>query len=396
MTKLFVGLVVLVAMLVGAPRDAHAYAWMIRHAYTQCATCHADPVGGGLLTPYGRAQGEILLRMRYSAPPDAEPGALAEPLWGLVRLPNAVLLGGDARFAALRIMPSGSPAQSRFIVMQADAEAQVTVGRVRGNGSIGYVSEGGSGAALTRSLPSDPKLVSRVHWVGVDLGKDDEVLLRAGRMNLPFGLRAIEHTSFVRAETRTDTNASQSYGLEADYHRGALRAGGMLIAGNFAVSPDRFRSRGYAAFAEYALSSVAAVGVTSMVTNAKLDASYLTPTWRHAHGAFARYSPIRMAVVSAEWDFLFTSRPTPDTNTLGGVGLLQVDVEPIQGLHVGPSVEFAAKDFASTSSFGLWGSVWWFFLPHADVRLDLVGRSVGTPTGSANAITAIAQAHVYL
>ena len=50
-------------------RTAAAYPWMIRHEYTQCANCHADPAGGGLLNTYGRAQGEILMRMRYGSPP---------------------------------------------------------------------------------------------------------------------------------------------------------------------------------------------------------------------------------------------------------------------------------------------------------------------------------------
>src|SRR5687768_501307 len=44
---------------------ARAYTWMIRHGYGGCVTCHADPSGGELLTPYGRVQGDLILRMRY-------------------------------------------------------------------------------------------------------------------------------------------------------------------------------------------------------------------------------------------------------------------------------------------------------------------------------------------
>src|ERR671910_1173384 len=44
---------------------AQAYTWMIRHGYAGCVTCHADPSGGELLTPYGRVQGDLVLRMRY-------------------------------------------------------------------------------------------------------------------------------------------------------------------------------------------------------------------------------------------------------------------------------------------------------------------------------------------
>ncbi|MBP9112990.1 MAG: hypothetical protein KBF88_09300, partial [Polyangiaceae bacterium] len=41
--------------------EARAYPWMIRHEYTSCNACHADPSGGSLLTEYGRAQGVTLL-----------------------------------------------------------------------------------------------------------------------------------------------------------------------------------------------------------------------------------------------------------------------------------------------------------------------------------------------
>jgi len=388
--------VALVAALVAIPSQAHAYAWMIRHGYTQCANCHADPAGGGLLTPYGRAQGEIVMRMRYRTPPDHEPGPMAEPLFGLLVPPDNFLVGGDVRYANVRVMPKGSPAQSRFILMQADALAQYSIGRVRANGSIGYVSEGANGAAITRGTSTDSKLISRLHWVGVDMGSHEEWLLRAGRMAIPFGLRSIEHTMFVRAETGTDTNASQSYGIEGDYHSGPLRAGAMLIAGNFAVAPDHFRSRGYAGYAEYAIDKTAALGISSMITHVQLDLSYLTPAFRHVHGAFARYSPIPELAIGSEWDLLFTSQPTPDTNTWGGVGMLQVDIEPVQGLHFGPTGEVLARDFGGPKSYGYWLSAWWFFLPHADARFDLVGQSLGTPMGAAHVLSTVVQIHVYL
>ncbi|MEO8900137.1 MAG: hypothetical protein ABI488_00970 [Polyangiaceae bacterium] len=59
----------LVALFVSLfPSRAHAYAWMIKHSYAGCPVCHADPSGGELLTAYGRAQSDLLLRMRYGKP----------------------------------------------------------------------------------------------------------------------------------------------------------------------------------------------------------------------------------------------------------------------------------------------------------------------------------------
>lgn len=75
---LFRILVPLAALFVVASwtKSAHAYAWMIRHGYGGCNVCHADPSGGELLTAYGRAQGDLLLRMRYGK--DTVSGAASE------------------------------------------------------------------------------------------------------------------------------------------------------------------------------------------------------------------------------------------------------------------------------------------------------------------------------
>src|SRR5260370_24997183 len=142
---------------------------------------------------------------------------MAELLFGFLVPPDNFLVGGDGRYANGRVMPKGSPAQSRFILMQADALAQYSIGRVRANGSIGYVSEGANGAAITRGTSTDSKLISRVHWVGVDIGSHEEWLPRAGPLAIPFRLRSIQHPMFVRARTGTGTNASQSDRTHGDY-----------------------------------------------------------------------------------------------------------------------------------------------------------------------------------
>ena len=77
--------------------EASAYTWMIRHSYSACSTCHADPSGGELLTQYGRVTADMILRMQYAKrKPDAKepsPGVL----WGLWTPPDALLLGGVER-----------------------------------------------------------------------------------------------------------------------------------------------------------------------------------------------------------------------------------------------------------------------------------------------------------
>src|SRR5215472_1180424 len=87
-------------LLMTLSRPAQAYPWIIRHEYSACIPCHADPSGGGLLTEYGRAQSEILLRTPYTKATD-DPGKLGDFLFGAFTLPDALLLGGDAREAYL-------------------------------------------------------------------------------------------------------------------------------------------------------------------------------------------------------------------------------------------------------------------------------------------------------
>jgi hypothetical protein len=67
------------------PARAEAYTWMIKHAYSGCGVCHADPSGGEVLTPYGRAQSDLFLRMRYGDKSGevAEPGKSSNFLWFL-------------------------------------------------------------------------------------------------------------------------------------------------------------------------------------------------------------------------------------------------------------------------------------------------------------------------
>ncbi|CAN5349809.1 hypothetical protein BH09MYX1_BH09MYX1_35220 [soil metagenome] len=376
-----------------ASRPAAAYPWMIKHGYTGCNACHADPSGGGLLTAYGRAQGEIVMRMAYNRAPDAEPGKVGDYLFG-VPLPEPLLLGGDIRTLFLHTTVHGA-GTSRFLVMQADVGGQLTLGRFRVNGTLGFAHEGALAAAIT-AFPEN-NVVSRTHWIGVDIGSDNQVLLRAGRMNVPFGIRSIEHTLWNRTATATDTNANQQYGVSFSYNAGITRAELMAIVGNFSIAPDAFRSRGYSGYIELAPSTSVAVGVSSKVTYQERDLTLLTPTWRHAHGVFGRYSPVKWLTFLTEWNALHTSQPTPGEFFFGGVGNITVDMEVLQGLHLASTFELINRSFTREStSVGLWATAWWFFAPHADVRLDFLNQSLATPVGHTAATSILAQLHFFL
>jgi hypothetical protein len=407
---LLAGLAALTLLLVSS--EAHAYAWMIRHDYAACTQCHADPSGGGLLTPYGRAQGEILLRTPYTArAEDEEPGKIGNFMFGAFDLPEWLLLGADVRGMQLQSKtslpdPLPNPAKiSRFILMQADLEGQATFGRFRANGSIGYAYDGALGASLTRGQDKTGRAVSRVHWVGLDLGEDKEFLLRAGRMNLPFGLRQIEHTMFVRTATRTDINAAQDHGVAIAYNGTGLRAELMGIAGNFQLRPDDYRERGYAGYIEYAPYEKLAVGASSLIVHADAglgDPVPSAPVWRHAHGLFGRFTPIKQLVLLAESDLLLVSQPPSAANShrsqFGSANLLQADVEPYQGVHLIVAGEIFDQELArNRATWEWWAGAQWFFAPHADIRFDAVYQTTPiSSTDSAGTVSLLAQFHAYL
>ncbi len=381
--------------LCASPVAAHS--WMIRHGYTNCTPCHLDPSGGGLLTRNGRAQGALLMSSRYdsaSAESDASAVRSGRFLGGVVDVPDALLLGGDVRVLGVATHAERQATLVRFLLMQADLQAGARVDRFRAAASVGVATSGALAATVTGG--NEARLVSRTHWLGVELGDaTGTILLRAGRLNLPFGLRSIEHTLAVRAQTRTDINAAQQHGVALAYSRGEIRSEVMVILGNYQIQPDAYRERGYSAYLEWAPEHRLAIGVSSMLTYAGANTVGNQAVWRHAHGAFFRYSPDDKLVLLGEADVTLVSQPKQ--NAYGAVGLLQVDVEPVAGLHFIGAVEASSVDVERTlSSFGGWLSVAWFFAPHLDVRIDGVLQFVGAQSSGLFAQSLIGQLHGYL
>jgi hypothetical protein len=408
---------------------------MIRHEYQGCVPCHADPSGAGLLTDYGRAMGENVLRTRYGEKPADVPPVYARFLFG-IPTPEWLLLGGSVRNGVQMLRPLGTnpstggayPFTNKFLQMEADLRAQITIERFRASGTLGYMREGAITTQVTSHVnasncglvPStDPttgatspacvgNLVSREHWIGVDLGDDKQWLLRAGRLNVPFGIRNDEHDLLVRSTqtTRTNINESQQHGIALSYAGQIVRGEIMAVLGNYQLNPDKYRERGYAGFIELSLKPWAALGVSSLITYADTDYVYATRhTIRQVHGVFTRLAPKDPLVILAEVDALVTTSDYT-LNAQGGtvpgmVGMVQADVEPTQGLHLVFTGETMVEGQSGviTKAYGGWAGVLWFFAPHADLRFDFVASSLDTGQPGQSAQTTIylvPQVHIYL
>lgn len=385
-------LTVVAAGLVGS--RAEAYSWMIRHGHNGCGACHVDPSGAGLLTAYGREQGDEELPTRYGRADQEHKAGL---LWGLVSPPDWLLLGAGLRGAVLATKVGGAPAGAgapspgwgtSLVLMQADARAGIRRGPLRASVSVGGVADGSYAAVLG-------DFVSREHWVGY-APAGDTLLVRAGRMNLPFGIRSIEHTLWVRQGTRTDINDLQEHGLAFAYASPRLRAEVMGILGNYQISPDAHRQRGYSALAEFVALRGLAIGASSLVTRVGEDIRLKVKNVRQAHGLFVRFSPAEALALLAEGDLLLDA-PAGAASSTGFVSMLQADVEPLQGVHFILTGETLTPGRTGTSSsYGGWAAIDWFCFRQMDVRLDFMWRRMAYGPDTLDAMAALLQGHIYL
>ncbi|MFZ5444823.1 MAG: hypothetical protein ACOZQL_32840 [Myxococcota bacterium] len=378
---------------------AWAYPWMVKHSYGSCAACHVDPSGSGQLTQYGRAQADVLVKWRTQPrKEDEEVPKSANFLWFL-ELPEFLNLSGNLRGGSLIRPQSSTPWVP--LIMATDLYATVSIGPVVGHVTTGVgIKNQGLVTILPQCDPSQGACgvgwVAREFWAGAKFA-DEAVMVRGGRMNLPFGLRNNEHISFVRALTRTDTNVQQQVGVSASYNSDALRGEVMGIVGNFQVGPDVYRERGYSAFAEYSLSHNAYLGVSSLITYAGADLTTTFPTTRHAHGLFGRFAPSEKLALLLEADFLAWQTPQK-LDRLGFAAFGQADFDVMQGLHLMGTLEGAHTGSGEQGpQLGAWASAAWYFLPHMELRLDNIFRRRSAP-GAAPSFeySLLVQLHLFL
>lgn len=420
---------------------------MIREGYFGCSTCHVGPEGGSTLTAYGRVQSDLLLSMHYGkgepesvkterelnaetggSPEHSEEALQDEEAWGddgwdddgwgddgaeaagpmkVPRMagflfgalapedttpfwtpdsPIHMLLGGDFRWMTLY-----TPAAKnvRTFPMQLDLSGELQAWMLRFGGSIGMIKlrEGSmiGRAAQVTTGDTGLQMVSRTYYVGGQV--TPEILIRAGRLNLPFSVAGPNHILWVRTETYTDRVADQELGLEVSYSGDWVRASVMGIGGNIQVHPSEYWKHGFSGFAEFLVARGATVGVSALATVADqdLEAPEIGRTVRQAYGVFSRLVPWSPLVFTLEADALLRT-----AGDVGAVGLAEVDVQLVQGLHLDAAAEFLRPaEQEPPNRWGAWVGASWFFLPHFNVRVD--GRF-----RQGESFTLMSQLHIYL
>jgi hypothetical protein len=396
-------LVVLSVVAVDWPGAAWAYPWMVRHGYSGCGVCHVDPSGAGLLTEYGRAQSELLLATQFGSDEQEEATSLSQFAFGVFKLPDWLLLGFSYRGAELLTRATTNDAAGnqvatatdrRYVQMVADLRMALRFSHFRASGTLGWAPQQASPISITSKDKNN--IVSREYWVGWELGEESG-LVRLGRLDLPFGLRNVEHTAWVRASTRTDINYDQQHGVALFLGGDALRGEIMAIAGNFQLKPDDYRERGFSGYIEAMAGPSLAVGLSSLVTRAERGLSTGVPTLRQAYGAHLRWGIFPELGLLAEGDVFLENRLGSGVIQTNSATWTQLDWEPVQGLHVMPALE-TLQQYGDVGgvSFGEWLTVDWFIQSHVELRIDFTLRQQPQSSGSSSSVAGLFQIHVLL
>jgi hypothetical protein len=238
-------------LLLILPSIVEAYPQYIVKGYTNCASCHYSPTGGGLPNSYGYAtqsatfpdsiKSKFLEDVRSKLQKNdvtgyKDDGTIPQFQWDI---------GLDARLLVLaaysgddEIEEGGGEGGSASKTPMA-IPMLFEVGGVLAYGpwiTFGNITPRKSGAS---SRPDT--IFSREHWVGRKLGQTS--MLRMGRMVLPFGIRTPDHTLYTRRDFGFD-KWGQSYGIEWDYYSERWMISTAAFAGDLILEPSELQQRG--------------------------------------------------------------------------------------------------------------------------------------------------------
>jgi hypothetical protein len=374
------------------PLIANAFPEFVRHGYTNCATCHASPTGGGLLNEYGRSLSKELLShgsfFWESSVPSPAPGTPEDhseaPLYGTVNLPKGISLGGDARAVQL-IEDNPKETKGQFVFMQADLEAAYSDGhRLTLDGTIGR----GTPDKNNRGLRD--WLVSHRHWLSLKLGPDDatdEFQLRFGRFYYAYGIAIPDHTSVTRSQLGFDHD-QETYNTELSYVTENWNVFATYDLGR-PDNLDRSQEKGGALQITRAIGNTTKVGANAFFGHDPNRAGHQD---RRMYGVFG------MLGFSPQWYSLLDASLTYDSlNRTGLAELVRLGWEFSQGVHLiaeqqtgKPSLS-APRIYTESYTLGL------DYFPRVHWEFDLSAGEERTTSVSRNFSTVwLLLAHYYL
>jgi hypothetical protein len=205
--------------------------------------------------------------------------------------------------------------------------------------------------------------------------------VRTARLVMPYGMRTPRHHLWYRDVTRAQREVRKGNVLPRSGP--STRNDPMAILHEPKQTSDRYRDRGYAAFAEYTLGPTLALGVSGLITLANADRLTFEQekTWHKAESLFARVRLSRVSSVHAELEVAQTSR-----RAFAYSALIQLDYQPLHGLHLLCTGELTQRPTETRELYaqddvqpGAWLTVDWLLTPHFEARLDAIARRESGP-----------------
>jgi hypothetical protein len=180
------GVLVSLALAIIASPRAEAYPqFQLSHDQT-CTSCHLSPAGGGLLNENGYGVASAISQF----------GTAPEFMYGALRLPSWLQIGGDLRAAA----GEDHTPQNSFAAFPMQADLYVHAAYK----GFSIQLEGGARPAQWITNNGTPSVTgrfwSREHYVMWQSDEDgnDGLYVRVGRFMPVFGLRFVEHVDYTR------------------------------------------------------------------------------------------------------------------------------------------------------------------------------------------------------
>lgn len=341
----FVGRVVgPLALALLCPVRVAAFPGSVRWGYANCATCHYNVAGGGILTPYGRQLSRELLSTWGNE-------QTAPFAFGRVATPEWLAIGGD--FCGY-VASGAKESSSSLHVMQAELEAAVIRGRLLFVGTAGL-------------KPSDQSIVhgwtSSRHFAQLSL--TPALSVRAGRFLPNYGI----WNGDVSVATRAGLGWDEMHGsdnLELNLVQERYNLGATLILGQ-RDREGRERASGVAFTSGLFFADKRKVGFSLMATRSDV-------VDRQAFGLHGVIGIGRHAYLLSETDLLrLHPRDAPAEARWDLYGNWCLAYETIKGLYVLLLDELARRDLAGedrpSHSYGI--ALRWFPTSHFEIQLRL-------------------------
>lgn len=239
------------------PYSSWAYPQFIGYKYASCLTCHYNSQGNGAINDYGRAlwATEIAGRAFAFGRTDEQLGEDSGFL-GRKKLPYWIRPGLKARQVWVERNPGNNLSTRRDILMQADANLALFLGRDHKYGfvgSIGYVP-----VPQGKENQDIDTLISREHYLRVQA--TESLWLYLGMTDKVYGIRHANHTAYSRRATGLAQN-DQAHGLIAHYIKPTWEFTVNLFAGNLNQEAAK-RQVGVSSLFEYEIKESWRLGVS--------------------------------------------------------------------------------------------------------------------------------------